>query len=149
MKRYIHEVEQSSIFDTIEAMAQINPQLCEKLTIRVDVVQGGEGPIPHMHVYHDKTLNSKKCSYVRLDKAEYSTHHKDNVPLPSKLKKQFLKVMDTIWPKYIIETSTGYRPATGYEAAVGTWVDTYEHGDYSKFNLDENGDLIPVDYSSL
>lgn len=153
MKRYIHEVEQPSTFDSlnpIEAMAIINPKMCKNLTIQVEVEQRDEGPIPHMHIYHDKTRDPKKCSYVRLDEPSYSTHHSDNVPLPPNLKKQFIKVMTSPWPKQIIQTPTGYRPATGYEAAVDTWVDTFEgEGDYSKFNLDENGNLIPVDYSNL
>lgn len=149
MKRYIKNTEQFEELHTIECMSRINPQLCENLQITVDVVQGGEGPIPHVHVYHDKNCNPKKCSYVRLDVAEYSTHHKYNIPLPSKLKKQFIEVMTSIWRKYFIETPSGLRPATGYEAAVNTWVDTYEHGDYSKFTLDEKGELIPPDYSQL
>ena len=102
-----------------------------------------------MHVYHDKTRELAKCSCIRLDKAAYYVHHPCNIFLPDHLKNQFIELMTNTWSKYIIEISTGYRSATGYEAAVGTWVDTYEHGDYSKFNLDGNGDLIPLDYSNL
>lgn len=148
MKRYIRGIESTSGLDPVEAMAQINPQLGQKLTIRVDVVQGSEGPIPHMHVYHNKTLNPKECSYVRLDKAAYSEHHKDNKPLPDKLKEQFLLVMTTVWPKHYIETTEGARRATGYEAAVDIWSDTYEGGSYAKFHLDDTGAPIMPDYAN-
>ena len=133
----------------VESMSIINPRLCKQLDIQVEIVQQHEGPIPHVHVYHDKTRDLAKCSYIRLDKAAYYVYHPYSMFLPDHLKNQFIEVMATPWTNHIIETSTGYRSATGYEAAVGTWVDTYEHGDYSKFNLDGNGDLIPVNYSNL
>lgn len=143
------------ILRTIEAMSTINPQLCEQLTIQVEVEQSGEGQIPHVHVYHDKTRDETKCSYIRLDKAEYSPHHDskgnktDNKPLSKKLKREFISVMTGDWPHKYTETVSGVRIATGYEAAVDTWVDTYEHGDYSKFRKDENGNLIMPDYNKL
>ena len=130
-------------------MAIINPQLCNNISIQVEVEQRDEGPIPHMHVYHNKTRNPKECSYIRLDAPEYSTHHKDNIPLSNKLKKEFIQVMTQPWQKHIIAVPSGYRPATGYEAAVDIWVDTFEKGDYSKFNLDADGNVIPIDYSKL
>ena len=55
-------------------MALINPQLTEQCGILVEVFQRDEGPIPHVHVFHDKTRNPKKRSWVRLDKPEYSDH---------------------------------------------------------------------------
>lgn len=138
--------------DYIQAMAIINPQFCNTHTIQVEIEQRNEGQIPHIHVYHDHTRNPKKCSFIRLDIPKYSEHHKKgkNKPLDSKLKKEFIELMESTWGKYIIQESGGiYRPATGYEAAVMIWVDTYEEGDLSKFNTDENGDLIPLDYSNL
>lgn len=133
----------------IEAMASINPQLCENKTILVEVEQRNEGPIPHLHVYHDKTRNPKKCSYIRLDKAEYSKHHKDGKKLNDKLKREFIEVMNEPWKKHIIETPTGYRAATGYEASVEIWSDTYEHGSLDKFPTDSEGNIIQLDYSAL
>lgn len=150
MKKYIHEVENiPEELNQIEAMSIINPMLCKKLTIQVEVEQRDEGPIPHMHVYHDKTRNPRKCSYVRLDTAEYSAHHKNNVPLPRRLKEQFLDVMYEPIVQRKFDTSEGSRYLTGYEQAVDTWVATFEDGDYSKFNLDKDGELIPPDYTKL
>lgn len=150
MKRYIKNNEQFEELQPIEAMAVINPKLCRNLTIQVEVEQRDEGPIPHVHVYHDKTRNPKKCSYIRLDSASYSTHHTDNKILSDRLKEEFIKVMSSPWSKYKVETPTGVRYQTGYEAAVDTWIDTFEdEGDYSKFNLDANGELIQPDYTQL
>lgn len=150
MKRYVNNFTNLHLLQSVEAMAVINPKLCKQLTIQVEIEQRDEGPIPHVHVYHDKTRNPKKCSYVRLDSAAYSVHHKDNMVLPDKLKAEFVKVMTSPWPKHLVHTSNGDRHLTGYEAAVDTWVDTFEDaGDYSKFQLDENGKLIPPDYTQL
>lgn len=87
------------VYQPIEAMSIINPKLCRNLAIQVEVEQRDEGEIPHLHVYHDKTRNPKKCSYVRLDKAEYSPHH-DIMPLGN-LKDQFIKVMTSPWQKHV------------------------------------------------
>ena len=134
----------------IEAMTIINPQFCKNHTLHVEVEQSNEGPIPHVHVYHDHTRDSSKCSYVRLDKPEYSLHHHKIVPLPKKIKREFIELMSNIWKKEFIEDNKGnVRNATGYESAVLTWCDTFEDGDMSKFNLDEDGIPIMPDYSLL
>lgn len=151
MKRVIHEPRYLTDDAPIVAMATINPQLCKEFGIDVEVEQRNEGPIPHLHVYHDRARNPDKCSYIRLDKAEYSDHHKKpSIPLPRKLKKEFIEIMETEWPKQVHVSPNGsMRVATGYEAAVDTWVDTYEQGDYSKFTVDQNGDPVMPDYSQL
>ena len=132
----------------IVAMSIINPQFCKNHSIQIELEQSDEGPIPHVHVYHDHTRNPKKCSYVRLDKAEYSEHH-PVVKLPRKAKREFIDCMKSSWGKqYILSIDGDVRVATGYEAAVNIWVDTYED-DYSKFNLDENGIPIMPDYENL
>ena len=46
----------------LNEMAIINPKMCKQLTIQVGVKQKDEGEIPHIHVYHGKTRNHKKCS---------------------------------------------------------------------------------------
>lgn len=130
-------------------MALINPLMSNNLTIRAEIEQRDEGPIPHIHVYHDRTRNPGKCSYIRLDKVAYSEHHKPNLPLPKNLLEEFTSLMTELWTGYIIKTPSGYRPATGYEAAVYIWADTYESGSLDKFNLDESGELISLDYSKL
>lgn len=152
MKRLIHSTENTEELEYIEAMSTINPQLCEQSKILVEVEERNEGPIPHTHVYHDHTRNPKKCSYIRLDKAEYSDHHdKLSIPLPDKkAKADFIRIMNSDWPKYLCKTPDGdVRYKTGYEAAVDTWVDCYEKGSYDKFNLDDEGQLIMPDYSKL
>lgn len=134
----------------IFATATINPQLNTELGIFVEVFQNNEGSIPHVHVYHDKSRNKRRCSIVRLDKPEYSTHHKHNPAMPKDVKEKFLKIMTQPWPSHIIQLSDGsYRPATGYEAAVKIWADTFEKGSLAKFNLDKNGDIINIDYSNI
>ena len=89
---------------SLKEMAIINPRLCNQLTIQVEIEQRDEGPIPHVHVYHDKTRNPKECSYIRLDKCAYSEHHKDNKPLPKKLKNQFIELMNNM-PRVPITTT--------------------------------------------
>lgn len=134
----------------IFAMATINPQLNTEFGIFVEVFQNNEGSIPNVHVYHDKSRNKRRCSIIRLDKPEYSTHHKYNPAMPKDVKEKFLKIMTQPWPSHIIQLSDGsYRPATGYEAAVKIWEDTFEKGSLAKFNLDKNGDIINIDYSNI
>lgn len=135
---------------SLKEMAIINPKLCNQLTIQVEIEQRDEGPIPHVHVYHNKTRNPKECSYVRLDKCAYSEHHIDNKPLPKKLKRQFVELMDNICRGQVIyDNNDNPHPATGYQAAVRIWSETFENDDLSKFELDENGLIKQMDYSNL
>ena len=133
----------------LNEMAIINPIKCKQITIQVEVEQRNEGDIPHLHVYHDKTRNPKKCSYVRLDEVGYSKHHEE-IRLPKKLKDQFIQVMNDICPNTYIEDFDGniYK-ATGYQHAVRVWADTFEDGSLEKFQLDENGLIKQLDYSNL
>lgn len=137
-------------WESLKEMAIVNPKLCKQLTIQVEIEQRDEGPIPHLHVYHDKTRNPKKCSYVELTKCAYSTHHKDNIPLPRKLKDQFVELMNSIYKNAVIYDNDGnMHTATGYQAAVQIWADTYEDGNLDKFELDDNGLIRQIDYSKL
>ena len=136
--------------EPLNEMAIINPKMCKQLTIQVEVEQRNEGEIPHVHVYHDKTRNPKKCSYIRLDTCEYSKHHSDNIPLPAKLKKQFVDLMNSNCRGYFIyDNKDKPHPATGYQAAVQIWAETFEDGSLDKFKLDDNGLIIQIDYSNL
>lgn len=133
------------------SMTMINPPLTKTLSIEVCLYDGNEGPIPHVHVYHDKTRNPRKCSVVRLDKAEYSSHH--GVPvvrMPRSVKKQFIQVMKEKWSKFRIEDAKGnvYVP-TGYDMCVQIWTNSFEDDSYDKFVLDENGVPVMPDYSVL
>ena len=87
-------------------MAVINPDFCKQLVLQGEVEQRDEGPIPHMHIYHDKTRNPKKCSYIRLDKAEYSDHH-ELIRLSKKLKKQFIKLMIKPYDNHYMKNNKG------------------------------------------
>ena len=140
------EMEKASLVE----MAIINPNLCKQLEIQVEIEQRDEGPIPHLHVYHDKTRNPRKCSYIRLDKCAYSEHHKTNIPLPKPLKKQFVELMNTVVKRQFLEDENGepYHP-TGYQLAVWIWSTTYEDESLNKFELDENGRILQIDYSNL
>lgn len=132
-------------------MAIINPSRCKHLKVQVEVEQRNEGSIPHLHVYHNKSRNPKECSYVRLDKAAYCEHHRDAPKLPRDLKEEFIFLMKEEWPKQHFQNpKTGdIKRATGYEAAVNIWVDTFTDDDYSKFSFDDTGNLIMPDYSQL
>ena len=127
-------------------MAVINPKLCKALSIQVEIEQRDEGPIPHLHIFHDKTRNPKRCSYVRLDKPEYAPHH-DEVCLTKKQKDEFIKVMTTEW-----SMPRGQGVQRGYDRAVDTWIDTFEADEeegLKKFQLDDNGNYVMPDYSLL
>ena len=129
-------------------MAIINPSECKKLTIQVEVEQRDEGPIPHLHVYHNKNRNPKECSYVRLDKVGYAPHH-DLIKLNKKLKSQFVHLMNMPCDEYMKDKNGNIVELNGYQNAVRIWVSTFEDKDLSKFNLDENGIPITLDYEEL
>lgn len=135
--------------EPILAMSVINPQRCRELNLQVQIVQGGEGPIPHVHVYLDKSLSSNNCAYVRLDRPEYSIHHKDGKHLSSAEKEKFLDIMNRLWRKQFTESIiTGqFKPATGYQAAVEIWKDTY--GETMPFEYDDEGYPLMPDYEQF
>jgi len=59
--------------------------------------------------------------------------------------------MVSIWPKYLIQLDNGsIRSATGYEAAVEIWIDTYGMPKNIKFEKkNEDGSWKMPDYSIL
>ena len=79
---------------TVNCMSKLNPRLTENLPIEVIIWDGNEAEIPHVHVYHDKTRNKRKCSVVRLDRAKYSPHHRFNVAITRDVKSQFIHFME-------------------------------------------------------
>lgn len=128
---------------TISAMTTINPRLNKRMSIDVVVYDTNEGPVPHVHVFLDKTRNPKNCSVVRLDKAEYSTHHSGKLTtMNKKQKREFIDIMKSEW-------NDRRGKSTGYERAVDIWVDAFEDGSYEKFVMDENGVPVMPDYSVL
>ena len=153
--------------EPITAMATINPQLCKQSSIRVELVQSNEGPNPHVHVYSG-TGKTGKTSYISLCSASYADHHSSCDRLTRKERDEFVEIMRSIWKKYYISIMVPKRDkegkpikddkgniikdeqvvnATGYEAAVTIWCDTY--GGESMFKFDEQGRPIMPDYSKL
>lgn len=130
-------------------MAIINPSLCKNRSIQVEVEQRNEGMIPHVHVYLDHTRDPKECAYIRLDKPEYSSHHSNGKTLKSNQKKEFIEIMYSIWNAAFIQSRTTdeVRRATGYQAAVNTWIDTF--GETVSFTYDLEGFPVMPDYSKL
>lgn len=150
MKILINAINHMEDGAPITAMVTINPGMCKQYDIEVEVEQRDEGEIPHIHVYPNTKRNPRECSYIRLDKPEYSNHHKHNKKMSKKLKKQFISIMESNWDKHYRECGNGeIRVATGYEGAVDTWVECYENGEYTKFTLDQNGDPVMPDYTKL
>lgn len=157
MKRYIKtNVPDVYNQEPIMAMATINPKLCEQKSIRLEVVQGGEGDKAHIHVY----WNDGRVSYVDLTAPIYAEHHhgKKGVPLNRKTRKEFIEIMSAVWNKYAIELfkldadgeptdETYFTRATGYEAAVQLWIDTYDNDERFKFGKD--GRPIMPDYRKI
>ena len=78
-------------------MAIINPQLCKHRSVQVELEQRDEGPVPHLHVYLDKSHNHRNRAYVRLDKPEYAIHHKNGKRLTGKYKDDFIEIMTSLW----------------------------------------------------
>lgn len=131
----------------IYAMAAINPTLCRELNIFVEVEQRDEGPIPHIHVYLDKTRDPRNCAYVRLDTGEYMEKHR-SVKLKKDQIDSFMKIMMRLDPDvYIKSTVTDeVRLANGYESAVLTYRRTYPTA--KSVDYDEAGFPIMPDFRS-
>ena len=136
------------LYKPIYAMSAINPKLCKQLGLYVEVEQRDEGTIPHMHVYHDKSRNPKKCSYICLDKASYSKHHKLH-KLSKNQKDLFMQIMTQPCDTALVTANGVLTYGNGYQFAVYTWVNTYCDNSYEGFEVDGNGLPIMPDYSKL
>ena len=136
--------------ESLLEMAIINPKVCKQLSIQVEIEQRDEGPIPHVHVYLDKTRNPKNCAFVRLDKCEYSDHHKNGKTLNKKQKAEFIELMESMSGSHVMEDKKGNLVrANGYQSAVLIWSETYEDEKLDKFNVDDNGIIQTIDYRNL
>ena len=133
----------------LNEMAIINPKMCKQLSIQVEIEQRDEGPIPHVHVYLDKTRNPKNCAFVRLDRPEYSIHHKDGKKMTKNQKQEFIEIMNSLSSTFLSDINGNPVKTTWYQHAVHIWVETFEDGSLDKFNVDENGIIEPIDYSVL
>lgn len=141
MKRIIKEHS----LDQISASAWLDPSYSGNRYIKsIYVVQGGEGPIPHMHV----DMKSGERSYIRLDVPEYSSHHSDCYKLNSKEKQElqgFLERVSSFYIKSFI--SDEVRNVSNYSQAVSLWVESY--GNLDLFKLDSDGFPIQPNYLRL
>lgn len=131
-------------------LALINPGLCKKLSIKVAIEQHDPEPtVSYLHVFLDNTWNLKKCTFVRLDKPEYVVE-KNVIRLSAKQKEELIYIMTSEWQmQYIASIMDEHhtKTATGYEAAVQIWTETYEKKD--KIRYDKNGFPIMPDYTRL
>lgn len=156
VKKSVKNTQSIYELEPIMAMAIINPRLCKTKSIRVELVQSGEGNKAHVHVY----WNGGAVSYVDLTACKYAEHHheKKGVPLNRKTRDEFVEIMSSIWDNYALQlfvlddngeptNETYFTKATGYEAAVQIWMDTY--GNDIRFKLEKNGRPIMPDYSQL
>ena len=174
MKIFVKSSEKKHPSASINAMSTINPQMVNKSDPYVAPVvpQGQEGPIPHLHVYHSREAKDnskhkgrnrkeKETSFILLNKAEYAPFHQ-GLPI-GKRKDNLVANLTSVWSKEYITINvldekgnltgeTKVVPATGYEAAVLTWIDTHESDieiGKAKFQWDKEGRPIMPDYSSL
>ena len=135
---------------SIFAMATVNPKLCSSLSIRVEVVQGGEVPNPHVHVYLAKSASESECSYVDLRQPKYAKHHvKSGKKLNKNQKKDFIRVMTVPCTEPVLDVNGNPTFGNGYQYAAYIWDATYGDGTYKGFTLDENGLPVMPDYRKL
>ena len=91
----------------------------------------------------------KNCAFIRLDKPEY-VPEKNPIRLSTKQKEELIYIL-TSESKYHWTTSSvdknNIKIATGYEAAVQVWTDTYEEN--NKIQYDKNRFPVMPDYTRL
>lgn len=79
-------------------MAEIYPKYNDDHNIKrnrfkVTIVQGGEGSVPHIHVYFEHKGSKEDVTYICLGKAEYAPHHMNKTKiLNSKEKKSINRI---------------------------------------------------------
>ena len=131
-------------------LALINPGLCKKLSIKVAIEQHDPVPtIPYLHVFLDNAWNLNSCAFVRLDKPEY-VPKKNSIKLSETQKKELIDILTSEWQtQYIASIMDGHytKTATGYEAAVQIWTETYEKN--VNISCDETGFPVMPDYTRL
>ena len=125
-------------------MAIINPKLCRTLPIKVAILQGGEGPTPHLHIMSN---DGKLDTCVKLLEPEYFEHGKHKGKMTKQQKELFIKVM--LEPCSYDSTPDGLAiKLNGYQTAVKLWVESYEDS-YKKFGVLEAYEVETLDYSGL
>lgn len=131
-------------------LALINPRLCKRSSIEVAIEQHDtETTVPYLHVFLDNMWDLKNCAFVRLDEPEY-VPEKNSTRLSEKQKEELIYILTREWNLQEIVSIVdkgNIKTATGYEASVQIWIETYEEND--KIQYDINGFPIMPDYTQL
>lgn len=136
-------------------MAEIYPKYNQDHNIkgnrrfRMSVVEGGEGPVPHVHVYYEHKGSKEDVAYICLGKAEYSPQHiKETKILNSREKKDLIKFFETQRDVFIKDKNGELFQLTCWYEAVRIWINAYGNAD--AFDVDEETGLyIMPDYTKL
>ncbi|MCD8108510.1 MAG: hypothetical protein LUE14_00170 [Clostridiales bacterium] len=136
----------------------INPRLCDRYNMIVEIEQrifeeelvGFPVFMPHIHVCLDQSDNSEHSAYIRLDKAEYMSGFQ-SAKINSEQKETLIKILSSPWDRYVIQSrrTDETSVASGYQAAVDIWIDTYGDESMEKFQFNEAGFPVMPDYSFL
>ena len=137
-----HLIEEERFYSE---MAQIYPKYVveqrPKIQFGVWVLQGGEGIVPHVHVYFGKESNKNtEVSHICLHEATYAPQHDNTKKLISEEKKELIYFF------HHIRKAKGGEERTCWQEAVDIWIDTY---DDTLFHRDEKGVIIMPDYNKL
>ena len=139
-------------------MAEIYPKYNDDHNIKrnrfkVSVVQGGEGPVPHVHVYFEHKDSKQDVAYICLGSNEYSPQHdKETKILNSQERKALVKFFNTFQKGVFISSKDGNPiPANCWQECVDIWIKTYRPEDPTRyFEVDEETGLyIMPDYSEI
>lgn len=136
-------------------MAEIYPKYIEqkrpKVKFRIAVVQGGEGPVPHMHMYFASKSEKREefISYPCLHEAIYAPQHPNGKRLNAQERKALVEFLNTFRKGAFTADAKGDPiPCNCWREAVDIWLMTY--GDEKGlFRYDEDGELVMPDYSEL
>lgn len=155
----------NNVDDFFVEMAEIYPNynthynVGGKVSFRMCVVQGDEGPVPHVHIYYnnkgDKNHGKvKTVAYVCLGKNEYAPQHEDETKvLSSKERKALVAFFNTKVPEiYGKDKNDNVYQLTCWQYAVRIWDDSYgeKYGMKQYFEVDEETGLYKMpDFSNI
>ena len=134
-------------------MAEVYPKYIKEkrpdIPFHVVVAQGGEGFVPHAHVYFrsKEDTNRKYISYICLHEAEYAPQHDDGKRLTNSEKKALVAFFNTFRDGAYTRKANGkVVPCNCWQECVDIWIATYSD---KLFIRDEDGDIIMPDYTTL
>lgn len=127
----------------------INPVECRKHSIQIEMDQSEYSTVPQVRVYFDGEHDPMNCAYIRLDKDGYVPGMLSRI-LNDKQVKEFIEIMSSNWTRHISISrydKSKNHPASTYEAAVDTWIETF--GETVDFKYDSEGFLIMPEYNYI